>query len=88
MPYRLNLPRQVELKDGSPYGKSLVRPVRTVRGGENGATRPKKLETVILEADSIVKVWKDILGVNNLNPETVSLHLEALRQWQSRWNNK
>ena len=86
--YRLNLPRQAELKGGSPYGKSLVRPVRTVRNGENRTPGPEKLETVILEADSIVKVWKDILGVSNLNPQTVRLHLEALRSWQGRWNNK
>ena len=39
------------------------------------------------EAELIVRAWRDILGVNYLNPETVRLHLEALRKWQSRWHD-
>ena len=85
MPYRLNLPPQVEPMASSPYTKLVVIPVIMVRNGENRAREPEKPVT---EADSIVKAWKDILGVNNLNPETVRLHLEALRSWESRWNDK
>lgn len=38
------------------------------------------------EADRIVRVWHDTMGIN-LKSERVRLHLEALRKWQSRWHD-
>ena len=43
-------------------------------------------EYQLSEADRIVRVWHDTMGIN-LKPEMVRLHLEALRKWQSRWHD-
>ena len=72
-----------KLKQGSQVVDSVE--------AEKGATAETLATQVLaecdpLEAELIVRAWRDIMGVTNLNPETVRLHLEALRQWQSRWH--
>ena len=37
------------------------------------------------EVDRIIEVWRSL--ENRLDPETVRLHLAALRKWQSRWHH-